>query len=104
MNGRILIPGKPVPASDISDYTIARDTLDELFSDAFRQRLQRLNAIVRADAKPDWTLDPSAVLGPSRAVEGGDLARMLGVGAEVTEADQALTLAGGSWTTRAEGR
>jgi hypothetical protein len=47
MNGRILIPGKPVPASEVPDYTIARDTLDELLSGAFRQRLQRLNAIVR---------------------------------------------------------
>ncbi len=47
MNGRILIPGKPVPASEIPDYTIARDTLDEVFSAAFRQRLRRLNAIVR---------------------------------------------------------
>ena len=46
MNGRILIPGKPVPTSEIPDYTIARDTLDEVLSDAFRQRLGRLNAIV----------------------------------------------------------
>jgi hypothetical protein len=46
MNGRILIPGKPVPASEIPDYTIARDTLDEILSDAFRQRLRRLNTIV----------------------------------------------------------
>ena len=46
MNGRILIPGKPVPASEIPDYTIARDTLDEILSDAFRQRLRRLNTII----------------------------------------------------------
>jgi hypothetical protein len=30
MNGRRLIPGKPVPPTEIPDYTIARDTLDEL--------------------------------------------------------------------------
>jgi hypothetical protein len=47
MNGRRLIPGKPVPASEIPDYTIRRDTLDEVFSDGFRQRLGRLNAIVK---------------------------------------------------------
>ena len=35
MNGRRLIPGKPVPASDIPDYTIARDTLDETPSAVF---------------------------------------------------------------------
>ncbi len=47
MNGRRLIPGKPVPASEIPDYTIRRETLDEVFSDGFRQRLGRLNAIVK---------------------------------------------------------
>jgi hypothetical protein len=68
-----------------------------------RGAVAAFNAIVRADAKPDWTLDPSAVLGPSRAVEGGDLTRMLGVGTEVTEADQALTLAGGKLDTLVDG-
>src|SRR5208283_1654932 len=47
MNGRKMIPGKPVPASEIPDYTIHRDTLVEIFSDPFRRRLQRLNTIVR---------------------------------------------------------
>jgi len=46
MNGRRMIPGKPVPASEIPDYTIRRDTLDEVLSDAFNARLSRLNAIV----------------------------------------------------------
>jgi len=46
MNGRKLIPGKPVPPSEIPDYTIRRDTLGEVLSPAFRQRLARLNAIV----------------------------------------------------------
>jgi hypothetical protein len=46
MNGRRLIPGKPVPASEIPDYTIARDTLDEMLSHAFQDRLRRLNAAV----------------------------------------------------------
>jgi hypothetical protein len=46
MNGRKMIPGKPVPASEIPDYAIRRDTLDELFSDAFLERLKRINAIV----------------------------------------------------------
>jgi hypothetical protein len=46
MNGRKLIPGKLVPASEIPDYTIRRDTLDEVLSDAFRRRLERLNALV----------------------------------------------------------
>ena len=46
MNGRRMIPGKPVPASEIPDYTIRRDTLDEVFSDAFNARLSQINAIV----------------------------------------------------------
>jgi hypothetical protein len=52
MNGRRLIPGKPVPASDIPDYTIARDTLDETPSAIFLDRLQRLNAIVQRSGEP----------------------------------------------------
>ena len=46
MNGRRLIPGKPVPPSETPDYTIRRDTLDEVLSDAFQCRLHALNAIV----------------------------------------------------------
>ena len=47
MNGRKLIPGKPAPAWEVPDYTIRRDTLDEVLSDLFSQRLQRLNGIVQ---------------------------------------------------------
>jgi Methyltransferase domain len=46
MNGRRMIPGKPVPASEVPDYTIHRDTLVEIFSGVFLERLDRLNAIV----------------------------------------------------------
>jgi len=46
MNGRKLIPGKPLPAADIPDYSIRRDTLDEVFADAFRARLKRIADIV----------------------------------------------------------
>ena len=45
MNGRRLLPGKPQPASEIPDYGIERDTLDETLSGAFRERLQSLNAV-----------------------------------------------------------
>ena len=47
MNGRNLLPGKPAPESEIPDYTIRRDTLDEVFSETFRRRLRSLNDIVR---------------------------------------------------------
>jgi hypothetical protein len=46
MNGRKLIPGKPVPPAEVPDYTIARDTLAETLTPAFQERLRRLNAIV----------------------------------------------------------
>ncbi len=51
MNGRKLIPGKPMPASGIPDYTIHRDSLVEILSDAFLRRLQRINAIVRQSSE-----------------------------------------------------
>ena len=47
MNGRRMIPGKPVPASEIPDYTIHRDTLVEILSTPFWERLKRINDIVR---------------------------------------------------------
>jgi Methyltransferase domain len=47
MNGRRMIPGKPVPESEIPDYTIRRDTLVEILSTPFRERLKRINDIVR---------------------------------------------------------
>ena len=52
MHGRKLIPGKPVPPSEIPDYTIRRDTLDEAFSEVFRQRLERINDIVKHSGEP----------------------------------------------------
>jgi hypothetical protein len=52
VNGRRLIPGKPVPASEIPDYSIRRDTLDETFSHAFLKRLERINAIVERSDEP----------------------------------------------------
>jgi hypothetical protein len=73
MNGRRLIPGKPVPPSEIPDYTIARDSLDEVLSPAFRERLERLNGVVVATGEalegnifyPD--LDPSFAESPPAA-------------------------------------
>jgi hypothetical protein len=52
MNGRRLIPGKPLPPSDIPDYSIHRDTLDEIFADSFRQRLGRIAEIVKRSGEP----------------------------------------------------
>ncbi|MDR3571248.1 MAG: class I SAM-dependent methyltransferase [Candidatus Pacebacteria bacterium] len=46
MNGRRLIPGKPLPASEIPDYDVVRDTLEEALSPRFVSRLRRINDIV----------------------------------------------------------
>jgi hypothetical protein len=74
-----MIPGKPVPASEIPDYTIHRDTLAEAFSAPFLERLAGLNAIVRQSGEalegniyyPDLDQDfagspPSGDLAPAR--------------------------------------
>jgi hypothetical protein len=53
------------------------------------------NAIVTADGRPDWRLDPASVLGPATTRKGGDLARMLGVDDKVSEPIQELTLPSG---------
>ena len=42
-----------------------------------RGALAAFNAIVEADGRPDWQLDPKSALGPPEARGGGDLARML---------------------------
>ena len=52
MNGRKLLPGDPQLDPIAPDYTIRRDTLDEVFSDAFLRRLARLNAIVTRSGEP----------------------------------------------------
>jgi alginate O-acetyltransferase complex protein AlgJ len=55
-----------------------------------RGALAAFNAVVEADGRPDWRLDPRSALGPPEAREGGDLARMLGE--DATETAEDLTL------------
>lgn len=55
-----------------------------------RGALVAFNAVVEADGRPDWVLDPERALGPPEAHEGGDLARMLGE--DLTETEPDLTL------------
>jgi hypothetical protein len=43
MNGRRLIPGKPLAPSEIPDYAIDRETLSELLAPRFVRRLGELN-------------------------------------------------------------
>src|SRR5271169_4733635 len=57
-----------------------------------RGALAAYNAIVEADGRPDWRLDPNAALTPLSERKGGDLARMLGVEDNVTEETEYLAL------------
>ena len=47
MNGRRLLPGKPIPPNEIPDYSIQRDTLEEVFAKRFRLRLKRIAELVQ---------------------------------------------------------
>ncbi|HEY6519312.1 MAG TPA: hypothetical protein VIZ19_08065 [Roseiarcus sp.] len=58
----------------------------------FRGALAAYNAIVKADSHEDWRIDPASALGPMTLRQGGDLARMLGVGDGVSEYAEASTL------------
>jgi alginate O-acetyltransferase complex protein AlgJ len=57
-----------------------------------RGALAAFNAIVEADGRPDWRLDPATALAPLSERKGGDLARMLGVQDAVTEPVEELAL------------
>jgi hypothetical protein len=58
-----------------------------------RGALAAFNAVVEADGRPEWRLEPKSVLGRPEAREGGDLARMLGEDASETVEDLTLPLA-----------
>jgi hypothetical protein len=46
MNGRRLLPGKPIPPTEIPDYSIRRDTLEEVFAEPFSLRLKHIAKLV----------------------------------------------------------
>jgi Methyltransferase domain len=47
MNGHRLLPGKPIPSSEIPDYSIQRGTLEEVFAEPFHLRLKRIAELVK---------------------------------------------------------
>jgi hypothetical protein len=47
MNGRTLLPGRPLSPSEIRDYSLDRKDGSELFTEAFATRLKALNGFVR---------------------------------------------------------
>jgi alginate O-acetyltransferase complex protein AlgJ len=54
--------------------------------------LTAYNAVVRAAHKPGWTIDPARVLRGFERVEGGDLARLLAISADVSDEDAVIDL------------
>ncbi len=56
--------------------------------------LAAFNAIAAEAGLVGWHLDPSTAIGPETKLQGGDLARMLGVSAYVSEVDHPLKLGG----------
>jgi alginate O-acetyltransferase complex protein AlgJ len=63
-----------------------------------RGALAAFNAVVEADGRSDWRLEPANVLGAPTSRKGGDLARLLGVGDEVSEEAEELNLPAGTKT------
>jgi hypothetical protein len=45
--GRNLLPGKPIPPSEVRDYSIRRDDGAEVFAEAFLRRMRTLNRFVQ---------------------------------------------------------
>ena len=60
--------------------------------------LMAYNAVVEADGRPGWRLDPATALSSSSPHRGGDLARLLGVQDSVTEEAEELMLPQGEKT------
>jgi hypothetical protein len=54
--------------------------------------LTAYNAVVQALRRPDWTVDPAQVFRGYESVPGGDLARMLGVSADVADVEARIDL------------
>ena len=57
-----------------------------------RGALAGFNAVVEADGRPEWRIDPGTALGPPEERKGGDVARILGVQDEVSEMTETLAL------------
>jgi alginate O-acetyltransferase complex protein AlgJ len=84
-----------IPAVDLRPVLAAAQGKVYLMHDTHwtaRGALAAFNAMVQTDSHPDWQIDAATALGPATAQVGGDLARMLGIAAEVTETVEPLVL------------
>jgi alginate O-acetyltransferase complex protein AlgJ len=86
-----------VPAVDLRPVLINADAAAPVYrrTDTHwnkRGALLAYNAVVAGLGRSDWTIDPPRVLQGTRSTPGGDLARMLGVEADVSETEPAVDL------------
>jgi hypothetical protein len=57
-----------------------------------RGALAGFNAVVEADGRPEWRIDPATAMGSLEEIKGGDVARILGVQDDVREKTRMLAL------------
>ena len=81
---------RDVPAVDLRPVLINADAAAPVYrrTDTHwnnRGALLAYNAVVAGLGRPDWAIDPPRVLRGTMSTPGGDLARMLGVEADVIE-------------------
>lgn len=57
-----------------------------------RGAIAGFNAVVEADGRPEWRIDPATAIGPLAERKGGDVARILGVQDEVSELAESFVL------------
>jgi hypothetical protein len=86
-----------VPAVDLRIPLRAANAVQPLYrpADTHWNKLGALlayNAVVEVLRRPDWTIDPAKVFRGLEMVPGGDLARMLGVSADVSDVDAKIDL------------
>jgi hypothetical protein len=92
------LAARNVPALDLRPPLLAANAIRPMYrpGDTHWNKLGALvayNAVVETLRRPDWKIDPGRVFLGYEAIPGGDLARMLGVSADVIDLDTVIDLA-----------
>ena len=88
---------RAVPAVDLRPALLAANASHPVYrrADTHWNKLGALtayNAVVAALRRPDWIVDPALVFRGFEPVTGGDLARMLGAGGDVSDVEARIDL------------
>lgn len=91
------LAARKVPALDLRPVLLAATARNPVYrrADTHWNKLGALvayNGVVAALNRPQWQIDPARVFGGFAPVTGGDLARMLGVGNDVSDAEAVIDL------------